>query len=265
VAINRFLYQWINDLESTHHLVSGKRIAELGPQDFCGQSTLARKFLEGFPKSAWSQDFYTQLGCIDYKAFDLLDPRAEACDLNFPPKGSGEFDLITNFGTTEHVLNQASAFKFIHESLKVGGVALCVLPVAGGRDHGFFNYHPNFFWDLARANNYLIIHFEYFPRYVNQAEFLREPIGIDLKLNSRNKKFQVNVREQAIAKAKLKFFFRTEIIWRNFRTLAACIKYPTPILQPFFSEYRGGDYIHIAFKKQQDKSFVFPNQGRYES
>jgi len=259
------MYQWINDLESTHHLISGKRIAELGPQDFCGRSTLARKFKEGFPKGAWSQDFYTQLGCIDYKAFDLLDPRAEACDLNFPPKGSGEFDLITNFGTTEHVLNQASAFKFIHESLGVGGVALCVLPVAGGRDHGFFNYHPNFFWDLARANNYLIIHFEYFPHYVNQTEFLREPIGIDLKLNSRNNKLQVHVSERAIAKAKLKFFLKPKIISRNFRTLAACIKYPTPIMQPFFREYRGGDYTHIAFKKQQDKSFVFPNQGCYKS
>ena len=31
------------------------------------------------------------------------------------------------------------------------------LPMYGEIDHGFYNFHPTFFWDLAYANHYKII------------------------------------------------------------------------------------------------------------
>jgi hypothetical protein len=39
-----------------------------------------------------------------------------------PQKFVGDFDLVVNFGTTEHLLNQYNAFKVIHDATKVGGV-----------------------------------------------------------------------------------------------------------------------------------------------
>lgn len=92
----------------------------------------------------------------DYAAVDLHGTsKALALDLNEPldlPKHS--WDLVTNIGTTEHVFNQYQAFKSLHELVKPGGMMLHSLPNQGCFDHGFFNYHPTFFYDLALANHY---------------------------------------------------------------------------------------------------------------
>ncbi len=35
------------------------------------------------------------------------------------------------------------------------------MPFSGWSDHGFFNFQPTFYWDLATANNYDLITFVY--------------------------------------------------------------------------------------------------------
>ncbi|AXH10883.1 hypothetical protein CP960_13530 [Malaciobacter halophilus] len=66
------------------------------------------------------------------------------------------FDVVTNFGTTEHIFNQYQAFKSIHDLCKKDGLMVHSLPLQGAYEHGFFNYHPNFFHALAAKNNYEI-------------------------------------------------------------------------------------------------------------
>lgn len=78
-------------------------------------------------------------------------------DLNVHAPGtklSGRFDLVMNFGTTEHVFNQLRAFQTIHDLTKVGGVIYHDLPMAGYVNHAFFRYDPLFFSTVRPANGY---------------------------------------------------------------------------------------------------------------
>jgi SAM-dependent methyltransferase len=72
-------------------------------------------------------------------------------------KLASKFDLVTNFGTTEHVANQLNAFRAIHDLTAPTGIMFHVVPAAGFSNHGFFNYNMRFFFCLAKANNYDVI------------------------------------------------------------------------------------------------------------
>jgi hypothetical protein len=95
-----------------------------------------------------------------YRALDIFEAeRTTLFDLNFDTPGSelaGRFDLVTNFGTTEHVINQLQCFRTMHELARVGGIFYHDLPHGGFPDHGYFHYTSRFFEDLARANGYAI-------------------------------------------------------------------------------------------------------------
>ena len=47
------------------------------------------------------------------------------------PLNLGKFDMVTNFGTTEHVDEQYPVWKNIHDSLKVGGILVGETPYPG--------------------------------------------------------------------------------------------------------------------------------------
>lgn len=95
--------------------------------------------------------------CTTYRAIDLHGTEAAwRHDLNLPLPIVETFDVVTNFGTSEHVFDQAQMFRSIHALVRPGGLMLHALPHQGGPDHGFYNYHPTFFHDLAAANRYRI-------------------------------------------------------------------------------------------------------------
>jgi SAM-dependent methyltransferase len=102
---------------------------------------------------------------IEYQAIDVFPgPRTRIFDLNFeslPRSMVGRFDLVLNFGTTEHVFGQFNAFKVIHDALKPGGHAFHQLPSTGFFNHGYFKYHPKLFGELAAANGYEIVDLYY--------------------------------------------------------------------------------------------------------
>lgn len=67
----------------------------------------------------------------------------------------GYFDVVTNFGTTEHVPDQLAVWENVHNSIKVGGWLVSVTPAPGTwRNHG--RYYPYLDWYLqfADMNNY---------------------------------------------------------------------------------------------------------------
>ena len=82
--------------------------------------------------------------------FRRLDLNVEGA----PRDLAGEFDLVTNTGTTEHIFNQPNCFRVIHDLAKVRGVMAHALPAAGYANHGFFHYTVKFFTALASANDY---------------------------------------------------------------------------------------------------------------
>jgi SAM-dependent methyltransferase len=108
-----------------------------------------------------ARDFWRWLG-FDYAAIDIDgSPGSIPLDLNYdraPLHARQKFDLVTNFGTTEHVANQLNAFKLIHDLTKPGGVMMHHLPAQGMLNHGFVNYNLKFFWMLARSNGYSFLH-----------------------------------------------------------------------------------------------------------
>lgn len=78
-------------------------------------------------------------------------------DLNHPLPFDEKFDVVTNIGTGEHVFNQYQVFKTIHDHCRPSGLMIHALPNQGCYDHGFYNYHPTFVYDLCEANSYQIL------------------------------------------------------------------------------------------------------------
>jgi hypothetical protein len=98
---------------------------------------------------------------MHYRSLDIFRGyNVELFDLNFdslPADYHGRFDLVLNFGTTEHVLNQFNAFKVIHEATKHGGYVFHQLPISGHFGHGLFCYDVRFFPELAAACGFEIV------------------------------------------------------------------------------------------------------------
>ena len=103
------------------------------------------------------QAFYKELGFVSYDAVDFDGRGTIEFDLNEPMPVSRTFDLVTNNGTGEHIFNQAAVFKTCHDLCKQGGVMVHILPWINWRNHGFYNFNPILFKDLAAANGYEIL------------------------------------------------------------------------------------------------------------
>jgi hypothetical protein len=106
-----------------------------------------------------SHEFWTWLG-LNYASIDIDgSPGSIPLDLNHdevPAELVGRYDIVTNFGTTEHVANQLQSFKIIHDLAAAGALMLHVLPAGGTPNHGLVSYNPKFFWMLGRSNGYKI-------------------------------------------------------------------------------------------------------------
>jgi SAM-dependent methyltransferase len=147
-------------------------VMELGSQDFwCPQKNLVIALCKAFGRTeinpvllnttnASQQParlLYEALG-IKYGCVDV-DGRVGSVvmDLNFdevPAAHKGKYGLVTNHGTSEHIMNQYNVFKAMHEFARPGGVFVHAVPFTVHLEHGFFNYQPNFFEALARYNSY---------------------------------------------------------------------------------------------------------------
>ncbi len=133
------------------------------------------------PEAPFARDLWHWLG-FRYAAIDIDgSPDSVPLDLNFdsiPAEHAGKYQLVTNFGTTEHVANQLNAFKIIHDLTALGGVMIHHLPAQGMINHGLVNYNPKFFWMLARSNGYkwvymnLVVAEETYPMPQNVADYV---------------------------------------------------------------------------------------------
>jgi hypothetical protein len=171
------------DLHRSGLLKNGASIIEFGAQQlFCaGQGSYLREVIGHFAShnnTLKAADHYTDVELAQLADKGLLGRLMQACgfayqaldifeaentilfDLNLHQPGPElreRFDLVTNFGTTEHLINQYQAMKTAHELAKPGGIIYHDLPLTGYHDHGYFSYNPPFFMHLAEANRYRVV------------------------------------------------------------------------------------------------------------
>ena len=172
------------ELAEFGHLPFGCKICDIGTTQVVGAAALgaARSFLDYFankaptdrnlPSITESQlskitnggflGELLELAGFEYVALDIFQaPRTILFDLNRHAPGpnlDGQFDVVLNFGTTEHVFNQVAAFRTIHQLAKPEAVMYHDLPMAGYINHAFFRYDPLFFRNLREANAYEVVH-----------------------------------------------------------------------------------------------------------
>src|SRR5215211_1345567 len=135
-------------------------------REFCDLMSLGamRHPVAGGVNGAWLGELLERVGC-EYIAYDIFEGYMTTLfDLNrsaVPPIHRGHFDVVINCGTTEHVLNQLNSFRVIHDAVRTGGLMYHSLPMIGYLDHGYFNYNPRLFIEVAQANEYTIVELEY--------------------------------------------------------------------------------------------------------
>lgn len=160
--------------------IENKSIIEYGSQDI----DVDIEYLNGFIKSLGDEPLklseylsnnYSRLSTkylydsIGSKSYDCIDinqmHNSLNFDLNYNLKDkynfSNTYDIVTNFGTSEHIFNQYSCFENLHNLCNLDGLMIIGLPIQGYENHCFFNYHPTFFKHLADANKYEILYINY--------------------------------------------------------------------------------------------------------
>lgn len=150
-------YQLLMNLITTQNLgLNGLKMCELGNQ--------IMKNVVGVLPLLSAKDHFTSLG-IEHTSIDL-NGRDGALPLDLAalinePDLVGHFDVLTNFGTSEHVKDQYECFRNIHRLVRPGGVVIHVVPPDPCGDvHGLYNYPQDFFTQLCNVCEYELINIE---------------------------------------------------------------------------------------------------------
>lgn len=125
-------------------------VCELGDQGMCGEDTkrLAKVWYE------------QELKCGRYVSIDGNGRGTFNADLNLPisiDAAGGPFDLVTDFGTGEHIFDQAQVWRTMHALTKPGGFIAFDRPAQGYRKHCFYLTNECLYQDIARANGYKVL------------------------------------------------------------------------------------------------------------
>jgi len=106
--------------------------------------------------------FYEWLGFKNYECIDSDGKwNAKIFDLNLDLKEKYnydlQFDVTTNFGTSEHVFNQLMFFKNMHNLTKENGYMIHYVPFKIYQSHCLYHYTTSFFTSLAYYNKYKLV------------------------------------------------------------------------------------------------------------
>ena len=152
------------------------KVCELGSQKVFGREISAAANISGLDQEAPARDLYESLGFEWYVIIDLdgADGALEfALNESLTQKYgfSEQFEVVTNFGTAEHVVDQRALFTNVHNLTATNGLMLHSLPSLGWRNHGCYRYDDVLVKDIAAANSYEIIYYtsanRYAPRILN--------------------------------------------------------------------------------------------------
>jgi len=185
-------------------IAKGGSVLEFGAQDLCAAPDVV-EFIFGehgrrdiAEPVLTARSLYTNAGYQRHISIDAIgQDGALVYDLNKDLVAdygfTDRFDLVTNLGTAEHCFNQFQFFKNIHDTCRAGGLMIHAAPCAGNVNHGFFNYQPRFFADLAAANGYEMLRMAFTVDY-NSKLFRYDP-EVFRKYDSRDLLLYVVLRK----------------------------------------------------------------------
>lgn len=132
------------------YLGETKSVCELGAQNLYDKD-----YGMNFP---YADTWYKARG-IEYTCIDLNGENgALKIDLEKPQEFTGTYDLVTDFGTSEHVRDGYNTAKIIHDLVKVGGTVIQENPKTGNwKGHGFNYKTVEFYLDLIRLCGYELL------------------------------------------------------------------------------------------------------------
>lgn len=140
--------------------LNGLKMAEFGnqklkfdPNSGARRLQQAKPYFEFLGIRHVSFDLNNRSGALPWDLGKPLDPQAlrEASGI-----GMGEFDIVTNFGTSEHVVEgQEQCFTTAHELLRYGGLAVHAVPRVGTcSGHGAWKYTADWYREHAERFGY---------------------------------------------------------------------------------------------------------------
>jgi hypothetical protein len=241
VAIGAIHLAWLRRLAKRNCFRGLHDIIDLGPQDIqLERSILERAMRQFVPKTEMDDliaqiyvggttagrdaqaPFYGLFGLGPYASIDATDERATyRIDLSNPIESLPEFDVVTNFGTTEHVFNIGEAFRSIHRLTRPGGVSLHCVPCFAFINHGFYNVHPNLLVEMARANGYTLVDFSYFDNaFVRNVRMDQEGVE-QFDLDSLPIKLADMENTQIFMTKVVDIFYQNLIATETWETIAA--------------------------------------------
>jgi hypothetical protein len=145
--------QSLNRMDKHQVLRTGVKMLELGCQNVYanGYHDMAISNVELPKRYGVEMECWDILGCQNAKVVDLREPINESY--------YNAFDVITDFGTTEHIDGRYyEARKNIHDACKVGGLMIHETPLTGhwiGHGHNYLT--TTFYEQLAESMNYTIL------------------------------------------------------------------------------------------------------------
>jgi len=134
-------------------------------------------------KKFTTQEYFLSLGFKNYNSIDINGAyKSYKFDLNKDIvsmyKFNKKYDLVINNGTGEHIFNQYALFLNMHNLTKKNGLLLHILPFIDWINHGFYNFNPIVFADLAASNDYDIVKLSFANR--NATEIIIESKSYNL-------------------------------------------------------------------------------------
>lgn len=135
----------------------GLEWCELGNQTYYNAYTFTRVSRQNIMPA---KKMYVAKG-VNHTSIDI-NGRSGAIKLNLdypvPVCLINKFDVVTDYGTIEHIANQYSAFSNVHYMCKKNGIMLHVVPAIGNwKGHCSYYYSEQFFISLAKLCKYTLI------------------------------------------------------------------------------------------------------------
>lgn len=101
----------------------------------------------------WLDELLLQLGAKRADSMDVsaYENASIVFDLQKPAPHDyfSQWDLILDFGTTEHIFDQKTTLNNIYNFLKPNGIYVAIIPRTNWNDHGLYQYSPEFYWTLG--------------------------------------------------------------------------------------------------------------------